>query len=154
MTRCSARPVVAFWLRAAGSLLLMTTLAAAEPRQFVAKTNLTLITAGPARGHAGEAIPLNIRAPKTVNGEETALLLRYVPEHAGAYPGVNVGSGGWLLPASQARQLTLTAWQQGAFLIEVQLLTGHLKSIGAPNRFIVTVTGEDAEANTNATPSE
>jgi hypothetical protein len=144
MTKCSIRARVPFWLLVAGSLLLMTTLAAAEPRQFVAKTNLTLITAKSVRGHARTPIALKISAPTTVNGEEVILLLRNVPEHAGLNLGVNVGAGGWLIPASRVRQLTLIACRQGVFLIEVQLLNEDLKSIGAPNRFTVTVTSENA----------
>ena len=144
MTRCSTTARVPFWLRVAGSLLLMTTLAVAKPRQFAASTNLTLITAKSVRGHARTAIALNISAPTTVNGEEAILLLRNVPEHAALNLGINVGRGGWMVPSSRARQLTLTACRQGVLLIEAQLLNEHLKAIGAPNRFMVTVTSENA----------
>ncbi len=145
MTWCSTRTQAAFWLRAAGSLLLMTTLAAAEPHHRVPADNvLPLVTAEPVRGHTHEPIPLKILAAATVDGEPVILLLRKVPRQAQLNFGINVGAGEWMFSAGWAHRLTFTAHQPGAFLIEAQLLTGQLKSVGKPARFWIVVNGDSA----------
>lgn len=98
-------------------------------------------------GFPNRPIWLGIRLPATVDGDETFVLLKNVPDKAKPNVGIDVGNGGWLIAASSLDQLAITTPHPGHVRMTVQLLDAHFIPVTAekPIRVHVLETASAAQ---------